>query len=373
MDHNDFFCHLPFVSIWTDGKQAMPCCRFQPKTKIPLRHYAQHAEIIEIKKQLFQGRPSEQCRNCVDDERNSGQSLRTLANQFHPHFTQQVLNQDANYHDIKNVDIVGGNVCNLMCLPCLDSSYVRSQELYELGLRPGPAVLRQLTDLDSLLDQDLNQLTLCSGEPFYDKQLWHFLQRLVEMDKSKSIALDINSNLTSVTANKLDFLRHNFRTVLIKASIDGVGPVNEYLRYPSKWQDILRVLDQIQERQDLQLVVTTALSNLALIKYSETVNWALARGIANLFISQVTNPPTLAGKLLPATVAQHQHSQLQTMLDRDGLTERTRYAVDLAQTLCESADASERDVARLVNYMDKHDRRRGTDWRQIFTELVIDD
>ena len=55
-----------------------------------------------------------------------------------------------------------------------------------------------------------------------------------------------NSNITRIPEEALE-LWPEFRKVSVCASLDGIGPVNEYIRHPSKWEEIeknLRFLDR---------------------------------------------------------------------------------------------------------------------------------
>jgi hypothetical protein len=366
MEANNFFCHLPFVSINTNGVTARPCCAFQ--SVMPVLNYENNEILQKVKQELFHGRPVKECEKCYANEAKSGKSFRTLANEFHPHLTNEVLSHNETYSSIKHVDIVGSNICNLKCLPCEHGSYIRTKELYDLGLQKTMPIVSNNLDIESLLHFDIRQLTLCSGEPFYVKDIWNLLTELKSRNKSKQIELHINTNLTNVTTDKLDFLLDNFKSVLIKGSIDGVGPVNDYLRYPSLWTTIEKTVELILDRPEIQFVVTTALSNLALLKYHELVSWCQDRSIKDLFISQVGTPSVLGSVNLPRFLKDSLKSNFDNLKKFNNFTDRTLYCLDLCTTLCDSQH--DFNQMELMHYLDLHDQHRGTDWKTVFPELL---
>ena len=174
----DFFCHLPFVALQTDGVTAAPCCKFQSESRLLLDQYQDHDEILQVKSLLFQGLSPKQCRTCVREEQQTGKSFRTLANDFHPELSAEVRLHDQNYSSLRHVSVSGSNVCNLQCLPCEHGSFKRSTELHALGFYPTIPVLRKLDNVQILSDLPIENLTLCSGEPFYDKQSRKLLELL---------------------------------------------------------------------------------------------------------------------------------------------------------------------------------------------------
>lgn len=367
INSESFFCHLPFVSVLTDGHSARPCCKYEGP-QMNLTGYISNPTLVTMKKQLWQGKAPAQCQQCVTDESNSGKSNRTLANNFHSHLSEEVLAQDETYTSIRFVDVVGSNVCNLQCLPCEFGSYKRSKELYNLGLTQNIPIYREIRSVAKIVDLDMEGLTLCSGEPFYDKQCWTLLNLLVETHKSKKIKLDINTNLTAVTEGKLDWLSENFQQVLIKGSIDGVDNANHYLRYPSDWHQITTAVEYILCRPNIKFVITTALSNLGLLKYHQLVKYFSSLGVKDFFISQVSSPGCLHAGNLPRTIKDILLCDFQDLLLCPNLSDRAQNAIETCVNLCRNDHPWQADP--LVEFLIKHDQHRGTNWRSVWPNLA---
>lgn len=364
----NFFCHLPFVSIETNGYSATPCCVWSGPA-IPIQAYQHDIALLDAKKKLWQGRAPKECNRCVSEEANSGTSFRTLANDFHPHLTQEVLAKEPSYSNIRYVSVIGSNICNLQCLPCEFGSYKRSKELHDIGYSKSIPVLRKLSDVENIANfKNIEQLTLCSGEPFYDKDSWRLIDVLVTNKRSKQIRLDINTNLTSITQEKIDYLVDNFNHVLIKGSVDGIHAAHEYLRYPASWQEIDQSVGLLLATPGIDLVITTALSNLSLLGYHELIKWFTNQGVRDFFISGVTQPRALHNGNLPWQLKQETANKLKDLIKPDLMTNRTCYSIEMCINICQNEHAW--DAKLFSDFMHRHDDIRATNWRNTWPALA---
>jgi sulfatase maturation enzyme AslB (radical SAM superfamily) len=365
---SDFFCQLPFVAMDTDGKSAKPCCVWTGPY-MPLKGYETNPKLIEIKNKLFKGESPNECNTCVKQEMLTKKSFRILANEFHPTISEEILAHDASYSSIRNVQIVGSNVCNLQCLPCLDSSFKRSKELHDIGFINQMPKLRTISDIDLIANlDDIEQLTLCSGEPFYDKNSLRLLDLLVQNGKSRRLRLDINTNLTCITQDRMNYLVENFNRVLIKGSIDGIHEAHEYLRYPSSWQEIQESVEILMSMPDVEFVVTTALSNLSLLGYTDLMKHLLDMGVKYFFISNVASPAVLSSSNLPTQLKHEICQQLIDLKETTTLSDRAINSLDTCINICNNTHPWTPDP--LINFLQKHDNFRKTNWRKIWPKLA---
>jgi len=366
-----FFCNLPFTEVISNGTNIRPCCVMRKNVEVNIDNYFNDAEMITIKRQLLDGQAPRQCFACVSSERTDGHSPRIMAEQFYPELSRHIKEKnDATYYNIKSVSIRTSNICNLKCLPCEGQSFVRDTELRKLNLIPISPTLRHHPNWDNLLKLDFERLTLLGGEPFYDKITFDLLKNLVSNGKSKSVQIDLNTNLTAITQEKMQFLVENFKKVMIKGSIDGIGAVNDYLRYPSKWADIELCISIVRSFPEVDLVVTTALSNLSLIKYHELIRWAADTKI-NLFITPVDTPEVLRKSLLPPALKSDLLKIYQSLkIELAGkLWDRTEVCIDTCINIC-SGDSDIKDWPEFLEWINKHDKLRGTCLNDVFPELL---
>jgi len=95
---------------------------------------------------------------------------------------------------------------------------------------------------------NIQYVHMVGGEPLLIKQQFAFLRKCIEAGRSKDITIEHNSNITYLPKMALDLWK-NFKEIRIGASIDGVGEVNNYIRYPSKWSTIVRNLKKLDSAE----------------------------------------------------------------------------------------------------------------------------
>lgn len=352
----------------TNGQTGRPCCVWSGPS-IPVKGYEQNQKLLEAKKKLLQGEAPPECNSCVRSEANTGKSFRTLANNFHPHLTQEILSKDASYSSIRHVMVIGSNVCNLQCLPCETGSYKRSKELHDIGLVKIVPVLQTIPNIDDIAKSaDIEQVTLCSGEPFYDKDSLRLLDLLVQSGRSRYIRLDINTNLSSISYGKINYLVENFSQVLIKGSIDGTQHAHEYLRYPSSWYEINQSVELLLSMSDVKFVITTALSNLSLLGYADLIRYFLDLGVKDFFITNVSRPKALHSNNLPLKCKQEILKKLVDIKTTPSISNRLVHCLEQCTYICQN-DYSW-DAKLLSDFLQKHDDFRDTNWRQIWPSLA---
>jgi hypothetical protein len=362
-----YWCQLPFTSIQTNGVNASPCCNFLSNGPILLNNYHQNHEIIEVRQKILNNEVPDQCRKCVNDEQVTGQSFRTINNQSSDlEDLDYYITQD---DKINHLFLIGRDVCNLKCLPCYDSSFIRKKELHQLHIKQTIPLPEKKVDYNNLLNLNFNKITITGGEPFYDKSILSFLDMLKLSGRSNDIELDITTNLTLIKKRTLEFLIKNFKKLQIKGSIDGLGVANDYLRYPSDWQNIEHSVDLILSMPEIEFCITTALSNLSLLKFHELVAWGIEKNIRNHYISTVYQPLILSVQRLPLNIKKSLlpvYENLKNSVDNT-YYDRTAVTIDRCISVCQ--DTTDYNMKKLIQYLKKHDNLRNTNFLLPFPEL----
>tara|TARA_B100001769_G_scaffold254422_1_gene230208 strand:- start:1952 stop:2836 length:885 start_codon:yes stop_codon:yes gene_type:complete len=94
--------------------------------------------------------------------------------------------------------------------------------------------------------ENIQHVYMAGGEPLMIERHYEFLQKCIDTGNSKNIQLEYNTNVTSIPNRVLD-MWSEFKHVLIGASVDGMGSILEYQRYPAKWKAIEKNLRKIDE------------------------------------------------------------------------------------------------------------------------------
>jgi sulfatase maturation enzyme AslB (radical SAM superfamily) len=83
----------------------------------------------------------------------------------------------------------------------------------------------------------IERLYIVGGEPLLIDQHYEFLQKCIDAGRSKSIVIEYNTNITNIPERAWNIWKH-FERIQIGMSVDAVGPINDYIRNPSKWHKI---------------------------------------------------------------------------------------------------------------------------------------
>jgi hypothetical protein len=149
----------------------------------------------------------------------------------------------------------GGNFCNLKCLMChpYKSSSFASESL-KLGenieiftiTKPliKPTANKKVNDeIQGYVLERLNEIKLTGGEPFMIPYTYELLEKAVQLKSSYNQYLRITTNGTNIPKIKgkdiFDYIPH-FKWVTFNISIEAWGSRNNYIRYPSNFDEILQ-------------------------------------------------------------------------------------------------------------------------------------
>jgi sulfatase maturation enzyme AslB (radical SAM superfamily) len=133
---------------------------------------------------------------------------------------------------------------------------------------------------------NIQHVHMVGGEPLLIKQQFDFLERCIEKGYANKIIIEHNSNITYIPKKAWDIWKH-FKAVKIGASIDGIGKVNDYIRYPSRWKTIennLRKLDEAEGNFHIWLAVTVQALNILYLP--EIFEWKMEQNFKRVNIAK---------------------------------------------------------------------------------------
>jgi sulfatase maturation enzyme AslB (radical SAM superfamily) len=91
----------------------------------------------------------------------------------------------------------------------------------------------------------VERVNITGGEPFMIPEVLTILDRLLLV--KDTVCISFNTNMTILTEKILSRLEQ-FKNLEISVSLEGVGVMNNYLRYPSKWEEIAENIQTVQQR-----------------------------------------------------------------------------------------------------------------------------
>lgn len=326
------FCALPWIHSYfaTDGAAAVCCVASENIVDASgaALHVQDHslADIFhspamnDIRRRMLAGEEVRACSACYDSERVTGSSHRVHYNKHWldhvPDLAERIeaVQDRAAYARPLSVDFRYGNLCNLRCQICNahnssqierdsvlmawnNAHYHRRPSRFPGEWFEAPEFEAEVADFSS----DVRLINLGGGEPSISKPVHRWFERLIASGQAAKAELRVSTNLTNVNPRFFD-LAAQFETPRIFLSIDGFGPLNNYLRYPSKWQIVERNADYLVDlrarhpRMTIHLTpVVSAYNALSIVHLFE---WAAARGF-DIIANQVRGVPAIDCALIP--------------------------------------------------------------------------
>jgi organic radical activating enzyme len=238
---------------------------------------ARNATLMkEVRKNMLAGEWSNECGRCKKEEDAGLNSRRQYEIDNWKYSVEQAIadtTEDGSIGDVKlrYYDLRFGNLCNLACRMCgpTDShtwyeqwsnyhgstNYKDTHGLVKLSRNDKGRL--ETADYDwhgsetfwKQLEANIKNIEhvyMAGGEPMMIERHYEFLQKCIDAGHSKNIILEYNTNMSNLPNRVLDMWTQ-FKQVRVGASIDGIGQVVEYQRWPLKWSQAYKNLQKLDE------------------------------------------------------------------------------------------------------------------------------
>ena len=282
---HDKICPIPWnhISIQQNGDYRMCCqCVDPPFAKlkddlgitknvknISIQEIRNSELLVNVRKQMLEGLEPAECNLCWREEKLGFKSKRL--HMLQEYSIDNIIDSrdrsgliDTEKFPIRYIDLRFGNLCNLRCVTCgpSDSSqwyddYVNINQHSTFNFYNAANYnLEKINNTWTLKNEDfswyesenfwimiekilpnVDRLYLTGGEPWINKAQWKLLEMCVSLGCSQNIILEYNSNLTKIPVNAFD-LWSKFKFVNIGCSIDAIGDLAHFIRYPSEWSEV---------------------------------------------------------------------------------------------------------------------------------------
>lgn len=288
---------------WLDNHISMdtlgnlrPCCNWDDRDRKDLvkvsdiEKYKDSDFLASVRKDLDNGIFPEGCRDCEEEESYGFESLR--------------LQSERKYrNNRKDAEIKFGNKCNLSCSMCgpVNSSLIDT-ELTKLDSQGIQHKLIQRhkysfdvwyedeNNLQKLAEflHDRDEIRFTGGEPTVNNYLQKFCEYLLVYNSKPSLRITTNGNnlptkLLSIL-EKFDVEWH--------FSIDGYKEINEYIRYPSSWDKIIKNIAKAQQIGTSDVCTTVSWIN---VKHMESLGeWIMSNNFERWEVYPVNSPKEFA-------------------------------------------------------------------------------
>lgn len=366
------FCILPWMHVATNASGNLRvCCNSTPGKNVPrdtqgrpyrlvdsgaIEAYWNSDDLRTIRKQMLNNERPPICVRCFREEDAGVKSSREGWNEAYGHLVDEAIastNEDGSAPlRAVYVDLRLGNLCNLRCRMC--NPYASSQWVDEWeSLNPGalsPEEAKRLSSMnwfesDAFVRalephlENIDQVYLTGGEPTLATGQYRLLERLIERGLAGQVILKYNTNVTNIPQKLLDYWP-KFKKVRLNLSVDAMGELDRYIRYPSNWKAIdknLKALDALGlEHRNLIMTVHTTVQAYNVTRMTDLLNYMLSfKSIRRFpYLNILNHPEWLNIRVLPIALKQEAAQKLRNWRDANGSTiEEQSYLAKLEQMI----------------------------------------
>lgn len=411
------FCILPWIHTLVKRNGEVKLCCYtihvlkESNSKTPF--YIQHnslreiwnsAEIKDIRRKMIAGEKLKECINC-DNEMEIGQTSKRefynngwlISDSESDKWVRRVQESIDNNFNVTDLPIyytlLPGNLCNLkcrMCSPSYSSSISNDSvqnkwdwlnDIDEEMDYKNPKWFESDSIIEQLLEdiQEKRMFHLIGGEPLLNPTIKKLINILIKRDVAHNISLEFSTNLTVFQDDFFEKLTR-FKSVLLMFSLDGIGPVFEYIRYPAKWNEIVKNLKKITRYKGFSIRVTATIQNYNVLSITDLLEFVESLNLPiNLNILQ--GPEYLNIRVMPEPARLVAAKRLREYTDSSPMAKRDEgMALTIANVILELEQGSENTyqegLRKFMIFTNDIDRSRNQSFKSTFPELynyIIDD
>jgi len=257
------FCVLPWYGL--NLPSSLPCCLLPKNT-----------DITQVKQDLLAGIKSPACAKCWQIESSGEKSKRQFENEFLDYKLDRDLEKIQEDCKTKIIDpliyqIQTSNLCNQACVTCNSGASSKWAEIEKrMGLIPKPTIKIKLSGID-INYNTARHIEFVGGEPLFDPITFQMLELLIEHNNTDCFISIVTNGSISLSRRQLNILS-KFTDLNICISIDGIGPVFEYMRWPAKWPTLLDNIEKFKKITK-NISISYTISSLNVLYYQQTVDW----------------------------------------------------------------------------------------------------
>jgi organic radical activating enzyme len=389
-----WLCVEPFANIHVHSSGKMkPCCamnyhdrmlKFPEMTEIDISKdsfwdYYYHPSVKRLRDAMRNGNDDEYvdavCWRCKDQEQSKNRSQREfLNNRYNNEFShkkeeiERIIAEDAHptfFHSFEFKPLVS-NLCNLSCNMCGPTESTKyHSEMIKLGEAEKGKLLvssdicdKAWEEMPDILSR-LEEIKLVGGEPLMAKGTYRMMEMVPEPETKR---LKVITNGT-IDPTKFIELAKNYREADVNISIEGIPSIQEYIRYPSKWDEILKHYHMIKKVARTRFVSTINALNIStspeLLKFMEDNHFLFSQtnAVVNNCYSLRSIPPDIRDMYL-------------NKLYKNKMTTMIRYLEDTKY--------NEAEMWQLMSHVKRRDNHRGKnllellpEWKPYYDKVIV--
>lgn len=399
-------------TVFLGTGKTSSCHRVDQDTITPETFHSFHNTPAKLKARAMmrQGKwPKEGCQYCEEVEHVGGTSDRMYQLQSRHHAPPHELDTDITADVVTPtvLEIYFSNICNMACLYCGPhfSSVWEAENNRNGEFAHGPIKLHTTKNVEFNQNYDrmlkefwiwlennyehLRSLHILGGEPFYQKELEEVLT-FIETHPNPILTLTLISNLKvepkkfREIIDRMIYLKDTGKLggVQITGSLDCWGPQQEYVRWGLDLDEYTANMEYMLT-QDITICINGAINALSIkttAEYIEKINyWNSIRRQYNpdphnhIYYSfmTVTYPLYMKPDIFDSELFAKDFENILAVMPRETDNQKGNYEhmLGISKQIAHAPKNPEM-IENLKVYLNEIDRRRGTNWRELFPWLA---
>ncbi len=248
---------------------------------------------------------------------------------------------------------------------------------------------------------NIRQLYFAGGEATVIEEHYEILDKVIEMGYADKIEVRYNSNCIELPDRLLEQWKH-FKKVRMHYSVDSIGDMNDYIRYPSTWDHTLKMFERLdtQTSNNVEITIACAVNALNIYYIPDFLKWKLQEsglhktnmwpfGAGGINYHFVYWPGHLNVKVLPDEFIDQCEAKYEEFIEwwtenwelgvpswhKGNVTKEqwldAPYGIKRLRGMINFARSEDwsRRLPEFREYLTKLDEQRGTDFRKTFPEM----
>lgn len=347
------YCPLPWMhlSVSSSGETRL-CCNNEGVNQIRkdngealyfsevknLTTFFNNNFFKQVRLAMLEGRKHPACKKCYDHEASGSMSARqSFLFQFKDEIKKSAKNTEKDGGlkkiDVQYVDFAMGNNCNIRCRMCNPkNSRLLAKDFSKMGRHYNQQDFENANatwgsdnyqeDIYAEAFKTTTDLLITGGEPFIIKSHFRMLEKAIEMGRASQINLTYHTNLTILPKSLPELWKH-FKHVRVHGSIEAVGDLNDYIRYPSRWERVdqtLRQLLELKKELPLWVEVHSVFQAYSLSRTTELLEYLLQfrdQMPSFPFFNYLYEPQPLQVNVLPLSIRQKYATEIRSFIEKN--------------------------------------------------------
>lgn len=261
---NKTHCTMAKNGLFVSHRGVGLCCISSQKQKIKPSEFWYGHNRKEAIQNMQEEKEVKGCDVCYRNEKKNTPSSRLFYNSYN-----NIASKDL--PTILDLDLT--NFCNLkcvMCNPARSSEWAKDVDDSKDGIR---SISQEYIDDLIKISDEVVHLTIQGGEPSIMKEYEYYFEALERKKIIENIDIQIITNATNVNS-KFYRLLEKFKSVRLSVSLDAFGKANNYIRWPSNFEQIEKNLLKMSDlKNTVRVEILNSLNILSMFNFKEFLFW----------------------------------------------------------------------------------------------------